>query len=45
MYFVFYKAMLGINVKKFKTLDEAKECINDLVEQGFRDVYLSQELP
>ncbi|MFL0365362.1 hypothetical protein ACH0BF_20350 [Pseudobacillus sp. 179-B 2D1 NHS] len=33
------------NVRKYETLDEAKEVVKELVEKGNRNVMIAQEIP
>ncbi|MED4399834.1 hypothetical protein [Metabacillus fastidiosus] len=35
----------GFIMNKFEHLDEAKELVKKLYEEGHRDVFLSQEIP
>ncbi|WP_203362421.1 hypothetical protein [Bacillus sp. REN10] len=46
MYLVIVKNVVGgHNIKKFESLDEAKEEVKKCVEFGKRDVAIAQEIP
>jgi hypothetical protein len=46
MYIVTYKVLFGGNcVKKFETLDEAKDLVKELYSHGYREITLSKEIP
>jgi len=46
MYLVHYKAaVIGYNLCKFETLEEARVFVSDLATKGVREFYVSQEIP
>jgi len=45
MYFVHYRTVIGYNLCKFHTLEEAKELVQELTRKGIFDVHVSQEIP
>ncbi|MEC1714727.1 hypothetical protein [Schinkia azotoformans] len=45
MYFVIKMAMIGVSLEKYENLNDAQDRIKELYEKGFREVYLSQEIP
>lgn len=45
MYFVHFKLVIGYNLCKFNTLDEAKLFVTELDAKGVQKFYLSQEIP
>lgn len=44
MYFVHFKSVIGYNLCKFNTLDEAKLFVAELAAKGVQEFYLSQEI-
>lgn len=45
MYLVIFKTFMGYSVRKFETLDKAKQVVEMLCKAGTKEVTLSQEIP
>lgn len=45
MYFVHFKSVIGYNLCKFETLEDARLFVSEIASKGVQEFYVSQEIP